>query len=161
MDNDIAIRVEKLGKRYRIGQTLDLTKTFRETLMVTPHLLGQRTRRILTTRFLSSKDGIGTDKPQDPVQNWITYERQFAASHAGYQKIRLEPGTFNGMRAALWEYRYRSGGTMLHAVNHTFVTRDGRFAYAFNFQTRDAGWQASAGLLQDLQRQFRARGSGA
>jgi hypothetical protein len=100
-----------------------------------------------------------TDQPQDPWENWKTYEPQFAASHAGYQRLRLEPGTFNGLRAALWEYRYRSGGTTLHAVNHTFVSRDGRFAYAFNFQTRDADWGASAGLLRELQRQFRVRGS--
>jgi hypothetical protein len=100
-----------------------------------------------------------SDQPKEPLENWTTYERQFAASHAGYQKIRLEGGRFNGMRAALWEYRYRAGGRLVHAINHTFVTPDGRYAYAFNFQTRDEDWGASAGLRDDLQRNFRVRGA--
>ncbi|HUT23510.1 MAG TPA: ABC transporter ATP-binding protein [Sumerlaeia bacterium] len=45
MSNSVMIRVEGLGKRYRLGQTLDLRRTFRETLMTLPRFLGQKTAR--------------------------------------------------------------------------------------------------------------------
>lgn len=44
MGGDIAIRIEGLGKRYRLGQSVNLTRTFRETLVSLPRHLGQRLR---------------------------------------------------------------------------------------------------------------------
>jgi lipopolysaccharide transport system ATP-binding protein len=45
MGNSVMIRVEGLGKRYRLGQTLDLRRTFRETLATLPRFLGRKTAR--------------------------------------------------------------------------------------------------------------------
>ena len=42
MDKDIAINVEGLGKRYNLGETVDLQRTFREALTTLPRLFGQK-----------------------------------------------------------------------------------------------------------------------
>lgn len=49
MDNDIAIRIEGLGKRYHLGQTVDLQRTFRETLMELPRSMSRNAVRSLRT----------------------------------------------------------------------------------------------------------------
>jgi lipopolysaccharide transport system ATP-binding protein len=64
MSDDIAIRVEGLGKRYRYGQTLQLTRTFRETLMSLPAHLARKARRALPHR--ASKAGGGAADPDTP-----------------------------------------------------------------------------------------------
>lgn len=45
MDNAPAIVVEDLGKRYQLGQTVDLQRTFRETLMTLPRFFGGKAQR--------------------------------------------------------------------------------------------------------------------
>ncbi len=45
MNDDIAIHIEGLGKQYRLGECLDLSRTFRETLMDFPRILGNTLRR--------------------------------------------------------------------------------------------------------------------
>ena len=42
MSAPIAIRVDGLGKRYRLGQTVDLTRTYREALASLPRMLRKR-----------------------------------------------------------------------------------------------------------------------
>ena len=61
MGSDIAIRVEGLGKRYKLGQTIDLRRTFRETVSGLPGFLGRRARRAaaeLTRRAATKTSGI-------------------------------------------------------------------------------------------------------
>ena len=45
MNDDIAIQVEGLGKRYTLGQQVNLTRTFRETLVTLPRFLMQKAKR--------------------------------------------------------------------------------------------------------------------
>ncbi len=45
MSNDIAISIEGLGKRYQLGQTIDLTRTFRETLQTLPRFFARKATR--------------------------------------------------------------------------------------------------------------------
>lgn len=45
MKSDISIRVEGLGKRYNLGETVDFQRTFRETLMTLPRFFGQKAAR--------------------------------------------------------------------------------------------------------------------
>ena len=45
MSNDIAIRIEGLGKCYQLGQTVDLTRTFRETLQTLPQFFARKAVR--------------------------------------------------------------------------------------------------------------------
>ncbi|HNY25790.1 MAG TPA: ABC transporter ATP-binding protein [Candidatus Sumerlaeota bacterium] len=44
MGNDIAIHIEGLGKQYQLGEGLDLSRTFRETVMDLPRILGNTLR---------------------------------------------------------------------------------------------------------------------
>lgn len=44
MSDDVVIKAEHLGKRYRLGQTLDLTRSFRETLTTLPRFVERRMR---------------------------------------------------------------------------------------------------------------------
>lgn len=42
MTDEIAIRIEGLGKRYRLGETVDLARNFRETLALLPRVFGRK-----------------------------------------------------------------------------------------------------------------------
>ncbi len=46
MNGGVVIRVDGLGKRYKIGQTLDLARTFRETLVSLPRFLGHKVKAV-------------------------------------------------------------------------------------------------------------------
>jgi len=65
--NDIAIRTEKLGKRYDLGQQLDLTRSFRETLSSLPRALGRRLG--LPPRWRAARGATRTDRPA-PEEFW-------------------------------------------------------------------------------------------
>jgi lipopolysaccharide transport system ATP-binding protein len=56
MNGDVVIRVDGLGKRYQIGQTLDLARTFRETLVSLPRFLGHKVKEVASTLRDSGND---------------------------------------------------------------------------------------------------------
>lgn len=96
-----------------------------------------------------------TDQPgDDPVAAWEAFEGDFAASHSGYERITIEPLTFQGMDAAWWEFTYGDGGTQLHAVDLGFVTTDGSYGFALNFQTAEGDWESSQETFQAIQDSF-------
>lgn len=65
MNEKIAIRVEGLGKRYRLGQRLDLTRTFRETLITLPRFFGRKAKHAAGSvrRKIARDDGAGSTQP--------------------------------------------------------------------------------------------------
>jgi eukaryotic-like serine/threonine-protein kinase len=89
------------------------------------------------------------DPKPDPVADWQAQSDYFATRHEGYVELRIEPYTYRDYNAAMWEFRYQDGGTVLHAGNLGFVTA-GR-GYALYFQTREPNWNAS----QDTFARFR------
>jgi eukaryotic-like serine/threonine-protein kinase len=89
------------------------------------------------------------DPKPDPVADWQAQSDYFAIRHEGYVALRIEPYTYPDYNAAMWEFRYQDGGTVLHAGNLGFVTA-GR-GYALYFQTREPNWNAS----QDTFARFR------
>jgi eukaryotic-like serine/threonine-protein kinase len=89
------------------------------------------------------------DPKPDPVADWEEQSKYFANRHEGYEELRIEPFPYRDYNAAMWEFRYRAGGTVLHAGNLNVVTA-GR-AYALYFQTREQRWHAS----QDTFTRFR------
>jgi serine/threonine protein kinase len=89
------------------------------------------------------------DPKPDPVADWEEQSKYFANRHEGYEELRIEPFPYRDYNAAMWEFRYRAGGTVLHAGNLNIVTA-GR-AYALYFQTREQRWHAS----QDTFTRFR------
>lgn len=85
---------------------------------------------------------------RDPVGAWEQLEPSFASRQSGYERIGITPTTFKGDRAALWEYRYQSGGAQLHAYN-LGVNQDDH-GFALNLQARQDDWEQA----QDLWAQF-------
>ena len=95
-----------------------------------------------------------TDTPQpDALEDWEAYEQTFRGRHEGYERVRLERTTFKGEDAALWEYRYTSGGTVLHAYNLNVSGE--RYGYALNFQTREDEWAGLAPLFDAFAASYR------
>lgn len=81
---------------------------------------------------------------RDPVGAWEQFEPTFASRHSGYERIGITPTTFNGDPAALWEYRYTSGGAQLHAYN-LGVNQDDH-GFALNLQAREDNWEQAQEL---------------
>lgn len=80
-----------------------------------------------------------TDDPApDPLADWQAYEPAFSDGKDSYERIRMEPTTFDGQPAALWEYRYSQGGEMFHAYNLNVSGQE--YGYALNYQTRESEW---------------------
>jgi eukaryotic-like serine/threonine-protein kinase len=87
-----------------------------------------------------------TDDPAgDPVADWEANEQGFSQRQSDYERIRLEPATFRGEDAALWEYTYTDGGASLHAVNLNLLSGDR--AYALNLQSPAGDWEEIGGLF--------------
>jgi hypothetical protein len=79
------------------------------------------------------------------------------AQHAGYEEIQLTPTTFaDSDNAGLWEYSYEEGGAALHAYNLQFVTSDGSYGFALNFQTTEDQWESSQDLWGTFMDSFEA-----
>lgn len=98
-----------------------------------------------------------TDEPaDDPYADWQAYESEFAESHADYERIRLERTDFRGRDAAIWEYRYREGGALLHAYNLNIGGE--QYAYALNWQTREGDWEAMLDLWEVFTDTFQPEG---
>jgi hypothetical protein len=87
----------------------------------------------------------------DPVATWRGVSEAFGRSHGGYREVRVEPATYRGYPAALWEYTWRDGSD-LHAVDLGFVA--GGRGYALNFQTREPDWARSQALFEQLKAAF-------
>ncbi len=70
MNNSTAIHIDQLGKRYRLGQTVDLTRTFREAIVGLPRLLGQKAKttaqQLARCTISSPKQENETIDPETP-----------------------------------------------------------------------------------------------
>ncbi|MBW3650245.1 MAG: DUF1795 domain-containing protein, partial [Actinobacteria bacterium] len=94
-----------------------------------------------------------TDEPgASPEGAWQAQSKDFGARKTNYREIRIQPTTYQGHRAALWEYTYEEGGATLHAYNLGFVTDD--YGFALNFQTNQTQWEASQPLWEQLKAGF-------
>jgi len=89
-----------------------------------------------------------------PEGAWFELEQSFAAENANYQRIRIEPTTYSGYRAAIWEFTYTSGGAQLHVVDLGFITP--RYGFALYFQTREADWNRMQPTFQAFKDSFKA-----
>jgi hypothetical protein len=84
-------------------------------------------RQSSTGRTLRVDTGPG--KP-DAVADRERQEKDFAARHPSYERIRIEPVDYRGYEAADWEFTYEG----LHVINRVFVV-DG-VGHSLFFQTR-------------------------
>ncbi|GAC1374032.1 MAG: hypothetical protein NVSMB4_01140 [Acidimicrobiales bacterium] len=90
-----------------------------------------------------------------PEADWRAFEPSFAAANPGYRQIQITPTTYEGYRAATWEYTYGTGGVSLHAVDLGFVVGS-RYGFALNFQTSASDWDRMQAEFMAFQRSFRA-----
>jgi hypothetical protein len=90
------------------------------------------------------------------VQAWLDFEPRFAAENPNYERVRIDPTTFHGYQAAIWEYTYTGLGTDLRAADLGFVT--GSHGFALNFQTRADDWNGMQDVFEAFQASFRAPG---
>jgi hypothetical protein len=96
-----------------------------------------------------------TDAPgPDPVAAWEEQADGFSSRHANYEEIQIEPATFQGYEAAIWEFTYSEGGANLHALDLGFVT--GNYGFALLFQTHEQNWDASQELFDQFKESFKA-----
>lgn len=89
-----------------------------------------------------------------PEGAWFELEKSFAAENANYERIRIEPTTYNGYRAGIWEFTYTSGGAQLHVVDLGFITP--RYGFALYFQTRAGDWDRMQSTFQAFKDSFKA-----
>jgi eukaryotic-like serine/threonine-protein kinase len=89
-----------------------------------------------------------------PEGAWFELEKSFAAENDNYQRIRIEPTTYNGYRAGTWEFTYTSGGAQLHVVDLGFITP--RYGFALYFQTRAGDWDRMQSTFQAFKDSFKA-----
>ena len=102
-----------------------------------------------TGRYL--RVGFTSAPGSDLVAAWRSGAQAFAASHGGYEELRIEPTSYRDAEAALWEYRWKATN-LLHATNLGFVA-NGK-GYALNFQTREDDWDASQALFEGMRDRF-------
>jgi hypothetical protein len=98
-------------------------------------------------------DHVEPPRPS-PEGAWYEYEPTFASENAGYQRIRIEPTTYSGYKAAIWEFTYPSGGADLHVIDLGFITP--RYGFALYFQTRSADWDRLQPTFQAFKDAFKA-----
>ncbi|HET7721484.1 MAG TPA: protein kinase [Acidimicrobiales bacterium] len=89
-----------------------------------------------------------------PEGAWFELEKSFAAENENYRRIRIEPTTYNGYRAGIWEFTYTSGGAQLHVVDLGFITP--RYGFALYFQTRAGDWDRMQSTFQAFKDSFKA-----
>ena len=76
----------------------------------------------------------------DAVAAWEQSSDRFAALYPDYEELRIEPTTYQGYEAAIWEYTYQGQ----RATNLGIIADDIDTGFALNFQ-------APAGRWEDLQ----------
>ncbi|MFP5298710.1 MAG: serine/threonine-protein kinase [Actinomycetota bacterium] len=87
-----------------------------------------------------------TDTPGPSAQGaWEAQEPSFEAEHPNYERISMEPTTFQGFEASEWEYTW-GDETTYHAINLGFVT--GEYGFALNYQAPEDSWNA---VLDDFE----------
>lgn len=85
---------------------------------------------------------------------WEDLSATLAAQKADYQELALYETTYQGMDAAVLEFTYTEG-TALHAIDLAFITPDGEYGMALNFQTHAEDWESSQELFEQLKAGFR------
>jgi len=91
------------------------------------------------------------------MRTWTDLERSFS-TRPGYRRIRLEPGQYKGLGAAVWEFTQTEGGQRLHKLDITFKSADGRWGYAVLLQAPEQAWTSTANLSGQFEQAFAPSG---
>lgn len=91
--------------------------------------------------------GVVPSAPYTSYENFTTIEKDAKKDpkKSDYQRIRLEPNTFQGRPGAIWEYTYTDrAGREIHALNQSYVADNGT-EYAILLSWRADHWPAGEG----------------
>jgi eukaryotic-like serine/threonine-protein kinase len=98
-----------------------------------------------------------TDEPHpDPVADRQEFAETLAARQDAYEEVRLEPATYRGHDAAVWEYSYVADGAELRAMQLN-ISGDAH-GYALNLQSSEARWDEDRELFEPLAAGFQPEG---
>ncbi|MGW0909357.1 hypothetical protein [Streptomyces sp. NPDC002853] len=91
--------------------------------------------------------GVVPNAPYTSYENFTTIEKDAKKDpkKSDYQRLRLEPNTFQGRSGAIWEYTYTDrAGREIHALNQSYVADNGT-EYAILLSWRADFWPAGEG----------------
>lgn len=91
--------------------------------------------------------GVVPNAPYTSYENFTTIEKDAKKDpkKSDYQRLRLEPNTFQGRSGAIWEYTYTdTAGREIHALNQSYVADNGT-EYAILLSWRADHWPAGEG----------------
>ncbi|WP_237330991.1 hypothetical protein [Streptomyces sp. BA2] len=91
--------------------------------------------------------GVVPNATYTSYENFTTIEKDAKKDpkKSDYQRIRLEPNTFQGRSGAIWEYTYTdTAGREIHALNQSYVADNGT-EYAIQLSWRADFWPAGEG----------------
>jgi eukaryotic-like serine/threonine-protein kinase len=91
------------------------------------------------------------------MRAWTDQERS-VSRRPGYHRIRLEPGRYKGLDAAMWEFTQLEGGQRVHKLDVTFKSADGRWGYAVLLQAPEGVWSSTVSLSSRFERAFTPSG---
>ncbi|WP_157244713.1 serine/threonine-protein kinase [Nonomuraea typhae] len=96
------------------------------------------------------------DAWSDPVQHWRNVESDILGrkEFTGYRRIGLRPLTYQGVRAADWEFTRLKGTTRIHVLTRSFRTEDGR-PFAIYWELPDNRWEAHVNYFNAFVEYFR------
>ncbi|MDQ6946397.1 MAG: protein kinase [Actinomycetota bacterium] len=89
-----------------------------------------------------------------PEGAWYEFEPTFSARNADYKRVQITPTTYQGYRAAVWEYTYSGGGANLRAVDLGFIA--GKHGFALNFQSSASAWDGLQPVFDSFKASFKA-----
>jgi len=89
-----------------------------------------------------------------PEGAWYEFEPSFSAQNANYKRVQITPTTYEGYRAAVWEYTYSGGGGDLRAVDLGFIA--GSHGFALNFQSAASDWDRLQPIFAAFKASFKA-----
>ncbi len=89
-----------------------------------------------------------------PEGAWYEFEPSFSAQNANYKRVQITPTTYEGYRAAVWEYTYSGGGGDLRAVDLGFIA--GSHGFALNFQAAASDWDRLQPIFAAFKASFKA-----
>lgn len=91
--------------------------------------------------------GVVPNAPYTSYENFTTIEKDAKKDpkKSDYQRLQLEPNTFQGRSGAIWEYTYTDqSGREIHALNQSYVADNGT-EYAIQLSWRADFWPAGEG----------------
>ncbi|NLU73061.1 serine/threonine protein kinase [Streptomyces sp. HNM0575] len=100
---------------------------------------GQQVDYLGPTRRTDLKFSVLDFAGGSPLKHWRQLEPEVRAKSPGYRNLRMNATTYQGRKAAIWEYTWQGRARMYHAVDLGFGKEGGRH-YALYLSAPDADW---------------------